>query len=261
MSTQPFSLGGSNLNPTGTGLFLPPPIVGGQSGQGTPTGSPGNFNFGNTANPNPPMPSSTSNPFSVPPAGPAPTTNPNNPVSGAPGGTFTPGAPIPGQNGFTTGGTATGVTAAPGRFNKSFGATGTELAGFLNQDAGYNSAITQQAIQAQDAAAQQQITLGEGNLKENLAASGISPNSSVAALELSNYQSNAQTQLNAINAQEYFNMWSQSMSQETSLLETMLGPNAQHQLATSPMAMFEGIAGGIGALAGGAGNVASGINI
>lgn len=258
MSTQPFNLsGGGNLNPTGTGLFLPPPTISGVPGQ-TPravtqgTGGPGDFNFGNSANPTPPMPPASTNPYApanntFAPAPAPPTLNPGQPAAGTP----PVGTPV-GEHGYTTGNTATGYTAAPNRFQNTFGSLSQELAGFLNNNAGYNSAITEQTVAATNAAAQQNITLGLNNLKANLAASGISPNSSVAALEESNYMTQAQTQLNAIDAQEFYNMWSQSMAQETSVLETMAPLQAHHQLATSPLSMFEGIASGIGSLVGGA---------
>jgi hypothetical protein len=260
---------GLSLNPTGgngsPGSLLPPSPISGQNAGTPPVGGAGTYNFGNTANPTAPQPTSTENPFmpsndNFAPAGPAPVMNPGQPSSG----TAAPGTPIPsseaGMSGYSTGNTVTGVTAATNRFDNTFGAAGPEIAGYLNSSGGYNSAITEQTVQAQDAAAQGQIELGLGNLKENLAAAGISPDSSVSALESSNYMSNAETQLNALNAQEFYNMWNQSNSNELSLIESIEGPQASHIASTSGLAEAGSIIGDIGALGGAAGSIITGIN-
>lgn len=200
MSSAAFNFTGANGAP---GMPAPPTALFGMPTPSTPTGGAGNFNFGNTTNPNPPQ---------------APVTHPSSP--GATGGSinsFAPPAAPPSQNpGSTVSTTAPTSVVPPGSSTSSSinsiygGGVGDLVSGFLNSEGGYNSALTNQTVAAQSAAAQQQITLGANNLKENLAASGISPDSSVSALEMSNYESQAATGENAIAAQEYFNMWGEA---------------------------------------------------
>jgi hypothetical protein len=106
---------------------------------------------------------------------------------------------------------------------------GSELYGFLDTGGGYNSALTQQSVDAQIAAMQHQAERGYGNLVTGMGASGISPNSSVAALETGDYWSNVTAQENAITAEEFFNMWNQSMNRETGILGDVLGDAAKHK--------------------------------
>lgn len=205
--------------------------------------SPGSFNFGNTANPGPPQSPTTENPY-------APANSTFNPYGSTP--SMNPGT-TPGVTGVTstggpTGTPVTGVTTTPKDFSGAFGGAGSTISGFLNSSGGYNSALTEQAVNAQIAAMQQQIGLGAENLETNLAESGISPNSSVSALEMSNYESQATAQENAITAQEFYNMWNTSMGNETSIIGGLLGPEQQHAQAGSFLNEFDQFAQGIGAL-------------
>ena len=101
-----------------------------------------------------------------------------------------------------------------------------------------------------------QHNIGEGwqNIETNLGATGISPNSSVAALTEGDYFSNAITQENAITAQDYFSMWQSSMSNETSILGDLINPSAQHTQNTSFMSRLGQTVGDISTLLGGAGS-------
>src|SRR5215472_10760510 len=56
---------------------------------------------------------------------------------------------------------------------------GSALYGFLDTGGGYNSALTQQSVDAQVAAMQHQANLGYGNRASTMGGAGISPNSSV----------------------------------------------------------------------------------
>lgn len=110
---------------------------------------------------------------------------------------------------------------------------GSELYGFLDSGGGYNSALTTQAIDAQTALMNRQAQTGYGNLESGLGEAGIGPNSSVAALEGSNFWSNVTTAENAMTAEEFFNMWNASMNRETSILGDVL-PAAGHYKASQP---------------------------
>ena len=213
-------------NPTGINVAPQNTVTPVMSAPGAPTGSPGTYNFGNTANPTPPMPAQGTNPY-----GPTTGTATANPPSNS---TFPmPAAGTPAQN---PGGSppATAGTTTTGNLAPTIGSgLAAPISSFLNSEGGYNSALTAQDVAAQTAAMQQQITQGANTLKTNEAESGISQNSSVAALENSNFQAQATTQENAITAQDYFNMWSQSQQQETSMLESLISPSAAHQQYTS----------------------------
>jgi hypothetical protein len=198
-----------------------------------PTGSPGTFNFGNTGNPTPPMPPQGTNPYGSPTA---PATTPSSNTFAMPTGAPTAnpaGAPV-----------ATAGTVNTGKLGQTIGSgLAQPVSAFLNSEGGYNSPLTSQAVTATQEADQAAIALGMGNLETNLAESGISPNSSVAALEKSNYMSNAVTQENAQAAQQFFQMWSQSQAAETSMLESLVNPSASHQKDTSFMSrLSQGIA-------------------
>lgn len=201
--------GGSNLNPTGingTGgqtspWGAPAPAVGLQSGGSPvssptapfapPTGSPGNYGYGSSANPNPMATSAVS----------------QNPAG-------------------STG--SAGNTG--GNLNSIFGSgVGGDISSFLSSNGGYNSALTQQAVQAQQQQMQLQANQNFGNVESGFGNAGISPNSSAAALGSSNFWSQTAAAENAMTAQEYMSMWQSSMSNETGLLESIAGPAEQYQ--------------------------------
>lgn len=220
--------GGSNINPTGANSFggTTTPWGGGMSIYGAPTGSSGNYGYGASANPNPSIyggnfgapttsmfPGATSTSFGGGTTGAAP-------GSGSVyGGTYAP----------VTGGGGKG-SATNAQLNNPLGSgLGPQVQTFLNSNAGYNSPLTQQSVAAQIQAMQSQIQRGYGNLESGLGAAGISPNSSAAALETGDYMANAVAQENAITAQEFFNMWDQSMNRETTMLGDVITPSAQRQ--------------------------------
>ena len=227
------------MNPTGGtatgGPILYSPI------SVNPVGSPGNMGFGNTGNPTPPMPPEGTNPYSgapgstttgVPPSsstfGVPPPVSMNPP--GSPGGTTGPVQGVSGQ--VDTSGNPLNQTGRQQdrtlqELQQYYGeGMGSMLYQYLQSGGGYNAGITQQAISAQDAAMQQQIQMGFNTLGTNLAESGISPNSSVAALEKSNFMSQATTQENAIAAQEFYNMWNASQQREAGVLSETAQVNA-----------------------------------
>jgi hypothetical protein len=238
-----------------------------------PTGGPGNYNFGNATNPNPPGPampgvkpqawgmtpggstgapampggeggilpgSSTGSPVgTVPGAGAAPTTG-NAPLG--------PGGAAPGIAGFNTQEQQALQNSLAGTFHTGYG---TYLEQLLNSQGGYNSQLTSQNVQDTIAAMQTDINKGYGTLQTQMGQQGISPNSSTAALESSMYMSDAVTKENAIAAQDYFNMWSQSMGNEFNLALGLSGAQAQEKAGESTMSKLAGIGSFIGDVLGG----------
>lgn len=197
-------------NPSGmTGAPHAGPVMF-QPSSTAPTGSSGNMGFGNSGN------SVASAPA---------TDNPYSPVVTASTNTFQ----MPG----TVSMNPTGAPASSNPFDQTqrqqdrtlgelqryYGeGMGSMLYQYLQSGGGFNSALTSQAISAQDQAMQHQIMEGFNTLGTNLAESGISPNSSVAALEKSDYMATATANENAIAAQEFFNMWNSSQNREASIL-------------------------------------------
>ncbi len=201
---QPF---GGAPGPIGQPVGGPAPYQGGFGGYGTqsggspvssptapfapPTGSPGNYGYGSSANPNPMATSAVS----------------QNPIG-------------------STG--SAGNTG--GNLNSIFGpGVGGDISSFLSSNGGYNSALTQQAVQAQQQQMQLQANQNFGNVESGFGNAGISPNSSAAALGSSNFWSQTAAAENAMTAQEYMSMWQSSMSNETGLLESIAGPAEQYQ--------------------------------
>jgi hypothetical protein len=140
------------------------------------------------------------------------------------------------------------------KLNDTFGSgMGALINDFLTKSqGGYNSALTQQSVDAQIANMQHQEQVGYGKLQTELGQQGISPESSVAALESSNFQAQATAQENAITAQEFYNMWNQSQQREFGLLGEVAGATHQHQGNAGDWAnQFSAVAGGISSLAGG----------
>lgn len=197
--------GGINMNPTGAtgtgGITAPNRPV--ESGFAPPTGSPGNYGYGTSGNPNP---TATTSMF---PTG---------------GGTPVSGAPKVGVDQAGLGSPTGGYTPD---LNSMFGGVGGLLENFLNSSGGYNSGLTQQAVQTQLAEMQRQANFNYGNLESGMGAAGISPMSSTAALESSNFWAGTTAAENAMTAQEYMSMWQTSMANETSILGGMIGP-AEH---------------------------------
>lgn len=221
-----------NLNPTGVIGSGSGNVMPGQAGtpfssfmpSGTGTGGSGTMNFGNSANPNPAM--TSGNPYMAAPATPV-----MNPGTATPG---TPGAPtstVTGQNGQTS--TSTNAFNQTGRQqDRTLGelqtyygeGMGSLIYQYLQSGGGYNSAITQQAVDAQTNAAEKQITLGANDLTSRLGVMGIT--GSGLTDSLTNYENTAVTQENAIASQEYYNMWNESQNRELAVLGSAATTNA-----------------------------------
>lgn len=219
--------------------------------------SSGNYNFGNTMNANPSMPNA--NPYmgshfaggtSVSDFMPG-----NTPSSGAmpSGGALPPNqlswgmpsgmpsvSPVPGTSGQSTSdiwntlglpqtGQGNQMDFASDLARTYGKGTGSALFQYMERGAGFNSPITDQAIKAQDVAMQREAQQGWGNIASQLGAQGINPNSSVNALASGQYWGDVTAKENAMAAQEYYNMWSQSSGQEASLLQSIEGGSQQHQ--------------------------------
>ena len=207
------------LNPTGSTVTSDPP-----AGHGVlPTTGGGNYNFGNTQNPNPPPSSSTWNPYNFyPTVGNVSANPPGTPGSGttAAPGTITTGTSQPVTSTNTLGIPSGSANQTLEELRNQYGdGMGTLIYQYLMSGGGYNAALAQQNVDATNAAMQKNIQLGEGNLQTNLAESGISPDSSSSALEISNYLSDAYTKMNEIDASIYYDMWNQSQNRELSLLQ------------------------------------------
>jgi len=225
MSTMPMT---PNMNPTGaigTGGITPP------------TGGAGSYNFGNSMNPFLSSAPNTANPFltSTPGQGPlAPQArqfDASAPAANQP--VMNPGSSGTASPQFTTGNP--GNTPAQSdefgwALGQTFGTgTGSVIEQFLQSGGGYNLPLTQQTVSAQEAAMQQAIQRGWGNISANEAETGVGPNSSTQALTEGDYFSNAVTQENAIIAQEFQNMWTTSMGNEVSILGDILNPTATNK--------------------------------
>jgi hypothetical protein len=217
------------------GGSLPLPMGGPVPFQGT--GGPGNFGFGN-AGTNPGNPG-------------LPTQFPGSTGSGV-------GVQTGGSTGFGSGmpfnsGQNTDPSGLQSKLSDIFGSgLGNFISQFLTSGGGYNSAITQQDVNAQIQNMQHNIQVGAGNLQNQLGAQGVSPLSSVNALEMSNYQGQVTDQENALVAQDFYNMWNQSMSNEVSILGGALGPAHQHQGNAGDWAgQFGAFMGGLGSIGGG----------
>jgi hypothetical protein len=234
-----------NMNPTG--------VIGSGSGNtmagqtstpfsafmptGTGTGGSGTMNFGNAANPQ--ATPSASNPYTAAPAAGSPAT----PAA-------TPGTPTTSMNPGTAptqptapGGTVTGENNQTSTSNNNFNQTQTQenrtlgelqtyygegmgslIYQYLQSNGGYNSSLTQQAVDSQTNAMQQQVQLGANNLTSMLGTMGV--NGSGLTDSLTNYENQAVTQENAITSQEYYNMWNASQDRELAELQPAQQTNA-----------------------------------
>src|SRR5271165_5262451 len=150
MATTPLP----NMNPTGTigsGTFN---TGTGFGAAGTGTGGPGNFNFGNTMNPNPPS-SSGSGLGTFPHATPqASTSNPGN-MGGSPTTVTSEGSTTASANPYGLSGSQ--MNWMEKYLQETFsGGMGAMVYQYLMSNGGYNSGITQQAVDATTNAAQGQ---------------------------------------------------------------------------------------------------------
>lgn len=213
MSGMQTPQGGVGDNP----IALGGPKIGKENG--IPTGSPGTINAGNAQNPTAPQPPSTYNPFQVPlPTG-SPVMNP--------GGSPTSGTTVLGDNNQTNPSnnsfnqTDRQQTRTLEELQSQYGeGMGSLIFQYLQSGGGYNSALANQTVDATNKAMMQNIQLGMGNLSSTMGAQGISPNSSTSALETSNFESNALTQMNAIDANIYNSMFEAGQNREESMLQS-----------------------------------------
>lgn len=186
---------------------------------GTGTGGAGTTGFGNAMNPNPT----------------------SGGVSMFPGGTPSQAGPpqmgtVTGQNGQqiqspnTFDQTGRQQNRSLGELQQYYGeGIGSMLYQYLQGGAGgtdpnlpmggYNAALTQQSVDAQIGAMQQQIGQGANDLQSRLGAMGVSGGSSGMQYALGNYMDQAMKQENAITANEYYDMWNQSMNREMQMFE------------------------------------------
>jgi hypothetical protein len=130
-----------------------------------------------------------------------------------------------------------------GDFNSVYGVdTGTAVTNLLNSESPGSADSTAQSIINANAS---NVAEGSANLNTGLAASGISPSSSVSALENSNYQSqnalNDQSELAQVNLTE--------QGQQQQLLESLLPSQQQRQTDSSGWSIFGDVLSGIGDVA------------
>jgi hypothetical protein len=219
-------------------------------------GSIGNYNFGNTMNDSPSMPNA--NPYAhhtggtsvsdfmpgnAPTSGAVPVGGgmlPTNTLNLTPGHGTPTVSPVPGTGSQSTDqlwntlGLPTSGKGTQYDFGRELAATygkgmGSAIYQYLMRGGGFNSPLTDQAIQSQEVAMNREAQSGWGNIASQLGAQGIDPNSSVNALASGQYWGDVTAKENALAAQEYYNMWSQSSSQEAQMLGSLEGGAMQHQ--------------------------------
>lgn len=217
MATTPIP----NMNPTGVIGSGSGNTMAGQtatgfssfSAPGTGTGGAGTMGFGNSTNPNPTQ--AAANPF----------------IQQASAQTAAPQG-SPQQPTVTKGSTAVNSVNNPYGQNsgqqywtqdyleKTYGGgMGSLIYQYLNSNAGFNSGVTQEAINGQTNAMQMQTQLGANNLESSLSAMGVSGSSSEMGSALQGYENQATTQQNAIDSQEYYNMWNSSQDREANMMQ------------------------------------------
>jgi hypothetical protein len=227
---------------------------------GTGSGGSGSMNFGNTMNPNAVFgPGTTgSSPQSAPSTG--------QPATGQPQAATGPGPTTTGQfvqpyqdvGGQQVSGTNNPFGQTEGQqyweldyLEKAFGPMGSMIYQYLNSDAGYNSQVTQQAVDAQTNAMQKQAQLGANAISSSLASQGVTGASSGMGDALTAYENQATQQQNAITAQEYYNMWNASQDREAAMMQyaaTAVGTEQANKVSgldwlTGGATLFQAIAG------------------
>jgi hypothetical protein len=239
---------------------------------GTGSGGPGSMNFGNTMNPNAVFGPGTagSSPQSAPSTG--------QPATGQPQAASGPGPTTQGQ--FVqpyqdVGGQQVSSTNNPfgqtegqqywelDYLEKAFGPMGSMIYQYLNSDAGYNSQVTQQAVDAQTNAMQKQTQVGANAITSSLASQGVTGASSGMGDALSAYENQATQQQNAITAQEYYNMWNASQDREAAMMQyaaTAVGTEQANKVSgldwlTGGATLFQAIAGTKGGSSGSGGGM------
>lgn len=173
-----------------------------------------------------------------------PTSAPSTAAPTAAGGAYN-GTAIPGGGTPTTNNNINtpGGTVSSGDLNSVYGNdTGELLTNLLNEENPGNANSTAQTIINANAP---NVAQGSANLNTGLAASGISPSSSVSAIENANYQGQVAQQDASEIAQ--VNMTEQQMQQQ--LVESLLPSQQQRQTDSSGWSIFGDIMGGIGDVA------------
>lgn len=117
--------------------------------------------------------------------------------------------------------------------------TGTAITNLMNSE---NSGTAGSLAQAVINANQPNVDRGSASLNTQLAASGISPSSSVSAIENANYEAGVQQQNLSQEAQ--FALQEQQMQQQ--LLETLLPSQQQRQTDSSGWSIFGDVMQGVG---------------
>jgi hypothetical protein len=208
-------------------------------GSSVGTGGPGNFGYGSGNMPaqqpsspgsivQPQQTGTTMNPYAVQASGPNPNAGtPSQPVGSTGGNTVTDPNNQTTQTNNLYGQTQQQQNRTVGELENYYGeGVGSLLDQYLQSGAGYNSALTQQSVDAETNAMQQQAALGSSTLNSQLGAQGISGNSSVSALANSQYQQGVTAQENNIAAQQYYQMWNQSQEREYGMLGQVANVNA-----------------------------------
>lgn len=212
MATMPIP----QLNPTGVTGSGSGNVMPGQAStpfSASSPGGPGNMNFGNSMNPMP-QTSGTSGGAAKPMA---------SAVSPTPG---TPGAGSVTSEGATTASqNPYGLAQSQMNWMQKYlqetygGGMGALVYQYLMSNGGYNSALTQQTVDATSNAMQQQSTQGANDLTARLSAMGVTGGSSEMSLPLEQYEQGVAASQNQITAQDYYQMWSQSQSNELNMME------------------------------------------
>jgi hypothetical protein len=217
---------------TGGGMFSTSQGFGSPQAQpGTGTGGPGNMGFGNM-NPNPATSSVT----------------PNSYVTssiGANSGTQ-PGSNLPssakGSSAVSTINNPYGQTGSQQWWTQDYlektfgGGMGSMIYQYLMSNGGFNSQITQQAVDATTNSMTQQSTQGANDITARLSAMGVSGGSSEMTLPLEQYQQGVTASENAITANDYMQMWQQSQQNELNAMEFAATGTGKY-LANKPTAM------------------------
>lgn len=162
--------------------------------------------------------------------------NPNAPVIGT--GAPTPGAPIS----TVPTGTANGVPIGNingGDFNSVYGDdSGTAITNLFNEEGSGASSTAQKIIDANAP----NVAQGSATLNEGLANSGISPSSSVSAIENANYMSGVEK--DNLSTEATVGLTEQEQQQQ--LLESLLPDQKQRQTDSSGWSIFGDIMSGLG---------------
>ena len=184
------------------------------------------------------------------PAGAAGTGNPFIPLTPlASGGT--PTVPTAsGQPTFAPPSLSSGVgSAALSGMQETYGAG---IGGALGTTLSNLGTATNQAVQDTNAAAMITGQQGFNNLRAQEGAAGVSPNSSAAALEGSDYWNQFQTNLTSTDSQ-------MELSETNTLISSLMGVGSQHGADTSGMDILGDVMQGVEGAAGAAGSMMTGM--